>query len=1042
MLDKLLFLGSGSGLDLACFQNMPGLGYNKTIQFMNPLIPALFLFSLCFPVAAFGQLDSIPSGKAPEAMNYQELTERLEAFYGEGDVQNALETAILAREAAAKEYGKEHDNYLESLNNLGYLYATVNEYEQALPLYLEAKEKAEKNPKISREVYGNTLNFLGLLSHDMGEYEQELSYYKKALEVIRSSSQGKENPLYGFILNNMGLLYMDMEAYEKALTVRQEALENIEATLGKNHSYYGSGVANLGLLYHQMGEYEKALPLYLEALKNAEKSIGKAHYRYAYRLEELAELYQDMGEYDKALPLFLQARELVEKSWGKSHSDYGYIQEALSILYNDMKAYDKALPLMLEAVEISEKTKGKDTPEYGARLSNLARLYSDMGEYDKALPIFLEALGQAEANYGKGHSEYGIRLFNLGALYIRMGRYDEARALLLEALENIEKNLGKTHQVYSHILKYMGLSYQISGDDGKALPIYLALNENINFQAQERFPFLSDRLQASFLKKMRSGFDQLQSFIFSHPEEAALVSAGFDNQLFYKGLLQSNRSRLLRNLRQHPDSILRQQYQEWEDLHKMLARQYQKRVSQRLPELDSLENEAEKLEVRLANASSSFRQARKKVEWKEVQLCLKPGEAAIEFSHFRYYRQGVATDSVLYVAFVLRSGTGQPQIVPLFEESSLNGLLALAQQGDQQGMGSLYAARGVEPRRPQSQAYASLDSLLWRPLESLLEGVHTIYYAPSGWLHRINLGAVGLNGHTTIGDKYQLHTLSSTGSLTAEAEAQAYTNRNALLLGGIAYERDTQPSLGDPAEPETMAPNQPALETLAALPRGGATAWQYLPGTAQEVGQASKLLAAAGYEVTAKYGQDATEESLKNLPQPPRILHIATHGFFFPDSQDTEGSVDQLSIELPPVQLSEHPMVRSGLILAGANHSWMGNPPLQGREDGILTAYEISRMDLSGTELVVLSACETGLGDIQGSEGVYGLQRAFKIAGARYVIMSLWQVPDEPTRELMTAFYREWLSGKPMREAFREAQRQMRGKYEDPYYWAAFVLLE
>ena len=181
----------------------------------------------------------------------------------------------------------------------------------------------------------------------------------------------------------------------------------------------------------------------------------------------------------------------------------------------------------------------------------------------------------------------------------------------------------------------------------------------------------------------------------------------------------------------------------------------------------------------------------------------------------------------------------------------------------------------------------------------------------------------------------------------------------------------------------------------------------------------------------------------ENLLPSPRVLHIATHGFFFPDPQEEMSfDYDEGSSQLV-FKLSDHPMIRSGLVLARANHVWEGNPPLKDREDGILTAYEISQMDLSATELVVLSACETGLGDIEGNEGVYGLQRAFQMAGARYLIMSLWQVPDKETMEFMKSFYQNWLEEEmSIPVAFRETQKIMRKKYKDPYVWAAFVLVE
>ena len=214
----------------------------------------------------------------------------------------------------------------------------------------------------------------------------------------------------------------------------------------------------------------------------------------------------------------------------------------------------------------------------------------------------------------------------------------------------------------------------------------------------------------------------------------------------------------------------------------------------------------------------------------------------------------------------------------------------------------------------------------------------------------------------------------------------------------------------------------------------------------------ASLLEDAGAQVETRLGYEATEEafgSMGNRGISPKVLHLATHGFFFPDPtpQPPKGGVGNNSPlgagGEPVFKISDQPMIRSGLVLAGANHAWTGGKPLPGMEDGILTAYEISQMNLAATDLVVLSACETGLGDIEGNEGVYGLQRAFKIAGAKYLVMSLWQVPDFQTEALMTAFYTEWLVGKKsIPEAFRSARRQVRQEHPEPFLWAGFVLVE
>ena len=176
---------------------------------------------------------------------------------------------------------------------------------------------------------------------------------------------------------------------------------------------------------------------------------------------------------------------------------------------------------------------------------------------------------------------------------------------------------------------------------------------------------------------------------------------------------------------------------------------------------------------------------------------------------------------------------------------------------------------------------------------------------------------------------------------------------------------------------------------------------------------------------------------------PAGIIHLATHGFFLEDVEDDEDNRDVMrQLGGGSRRAVENPLLRSGLLMAGANRAWTGEDVIEGIEDGILTADEIAQMNLIKTQLVVLSACETGLGEAKSSEGVFGLQRAFKLAGVETLVMSLWQVPDNATAELMTGFYQLWLSGKTKQEAFATAQKKVREKYKEPYYWAGFVMMD
>jgi CHAT domain-containing protein len=274
-----------------------------------------------------------------------------------------------------------------------------------------------------------------------------------------------------------------------------------------------------------------------------------------------------------------------------------------------------------------------------------------------------------------------------------------------------------------------------------------------------------------------------------------------------------------------------------------------------------------------------------------------------------------------------------------------------------------------------------------------------------------------------------------------------------MIYGGVRFEMDSTAIAN-----ANIAQNVSAQDTTGGLfgyanrpvERGGAL--EYLPGTEREALFLQGLLQKQQIPVILRLGYSATEESFKQIGRPlsPSLLHIGTHGFFFPDPKDTTHRRTIIGEDAPAFKISEHPLIRSGLMLAGSRYAWENKHPMHGMEDGILTAYEVSQMNLSNTDLVVLSACETGLGDIRGNEGVYGLQRAFRIAGAKNVLMSLWKVNDEVTEKLLTRFYQNWLEGKmPVREAFEAAQkwmREFRNKegleiYRNPYFWAGFVLI-
>ena len=512
-----------------------------------------------------------------------------------------------------------------------------------------------------------------------------------------------------------------------------------------------------------------------------------------------------------------------------------------------------------------------------------------------------------------------------------------------------------------------------------------------------------------------------------------LINTAFDNTLFYKGYLLNTVMQIGR-LAQHADA-----YDDLKFYRRRLGIEYAKPYSQQ-KNVAELEANAEQLEKELVRSVAGLEEAIKQISFKEVQSSLKEGEAAIEFVHYKYSNPR-ATDSIMYAALVLKPGNAFPDFVPLFEEQELLAILEQKESTRKNYFDRIY--RGLVPQTKKVNTKAIYE-LVWQPLDSFLNGVQRIYFSPSGLLYRMNHSALPKSKKEILGDQFELVQLGSTRNIVVPKEA-TFNNDNAVVFGGINYNAGLKSKSSATSGEDIAFQPVATFNNITRNWRGGE--WQDLKGTALEADEVAQLLTTSGFQTEVQKGETATEGYFKSIGssnqwgKSPRVLHIATHGFFFPDPSGANKG--HSSVGVPVFKISDDPMIRSGLLLAGANPAWKGEETPPGQEDGILTAYEISQMDLSNTELVVLSACETGLGDIQGNEGVYGLQRAFKIAGVKYLIMSLWDVSDEETADFMITFYKVWLGGKDIHSAFRETQRAMREDYpDDPYLWAGFVFVE
>jgi CHAT domain-containing protein len=333
----------------------------------------------------------------------------------------------------------------------------------------------------------------------------------------------------------------------------------------------------------------------------------------------------------------------------------------------------------------------------------------------------------------------------------------------------------------------------------------------------------------------------------------------------------------------------------------------------------------------------------------------------------------------------------------------------------------------------------SLYNLLWKPLTASLKKVTKISYSPAGKLYTVAFHAIPVGRGKVLMDKYKLEQYMSIREIALRKNENKESIRDLYLFGNAKFSMDSA-EIVNTNFPKEQSNNLTNLYTGLAVNRsGGKGQWEDLPGTAIEVEEIKKLFENNKIVTKVFVREEATEENLKKVALlKPQILHIATHGFFEPMST----TVNQPDFQTINYNFANEPLLRSGLVCAGANYVWLGRGHIKDRDDGIATAYEIAQLNLNKTDLVVLSACESALGDIIGSEGVFGLQRAFKMAGVKQMILSLWEVPDKETSELMMMFYRNWLKLGNIEDAFYQTQMKMKNKYpKEPNKWAAWVLV-
>jgi CHAT domain-containing protein len=554
--------------------------------------------------------------------------------------------------------------------------------------------------------------------------------------------------------------------------------------------------------------------------------------------------------------------------------------------------------------------------------------------------------------------------------------------------------------------------YEIAG------PLYKKVAAFYLRDIRELFPAMSEQEKTAFYTKIQEIIEAYQDFAVDYSTiDKHVLSELLDFRLQTKALLLNAATTMRTRILNSGDPVLIEKFTNWLHIKEQLSLIYSLPAEERdanKTTADVLQQKANAMEKELSLRSELFATATEKTPgtWREVQATLKPGEALIEMIRLRL---NLKNDSVIYVALLVKP------------ESQIPDMVVMPQGRAMEKREFVYYRNTIRFQITNQRSY----DVYWKLLEPHLAGVSVVYFSPDGVYNKVNaLTLFDRERKQYLIDRLSVRLVSNARDLLRKRNNVTPTP-HAVLFGYPDYGQ----SLSEDHSRLLLAGGQSTA--AQGLVRGGIAP---LPGTKEEVSKVEKLLKDKQWAVNTYLAGEATEEMVK-AQHGPTVLHVATHGFFI----DTPKKEGDLVYSQSVLHAESNPLLRSGLMLAGAErnlvHDLIDKPRDKATEDGVLTAYEAMNMNLQHTDLVTLSACETGAGEVRNGEGVYGLQRSFLVAGANSVMMSLWRVNDEATQELMVQFYSNWLSSKDKREAFHQTQLELKKKYADPYYWGAFVII-
>src|SRR3989337_2321295 len=770
---------------------------------------------------------------------------------------------------------------------------------------ISAKDRARMHLDVGEILYANSKFALA---------ERKFALAKSAYE--QDSLQGEMG--YLKTISNQGLLYATMGRFTQAEEFTAQSLKLRKERFGETNTSVAASLNNYGVLKYNLAQYNEAEKDFESAISIIKKNNLLASMSYAIALNNQAMLFQTIGRFDEADAVLKQAIDIAEKLQSNKSKNHLKFLSNQALLYRQMGKYPEA-----EAIYVGmEKRLGKNNPDFASMLNNQAALYMVMGKEDKVEELLKQSAAIYKSSFGEDNPAYAKAISDLGNFYRYKTRYADAEPLLEKALKISEISLGKNHPHFAQSQEDLAILYWKKSALEKALPLYQeVMNTSLEF-INQYFPPMSEAEKTKYWDVLSPRFQRFYNFaIEASPLNPTVIQDLYDYQIATKALLLNSTNKVKQAIFSSKDKGLIKDYVAWLDQKETLARLYaysKEELKIQEVNLDSMERAANTMERKLSNESAVFSAgySTKKIDFKQIKNLLNDTEAVVEIIHVRKFDQAFTKDSK-YAALILTKGNEMPKLVVLDNGQQLDTRY------------SKFYRNAIQQKIEDEYSYDQY----WAPIEPELAGKKVIYISPDGTYNQLNLNTLKKPGADYVINRYDLVIIGNSKDMIAlKAKKAKVLKKNATLLGFPDY-----------------GPGEIVV----------------LPGTKIELDGVSKVLKASGYQVKQYMQKTATETNLKSI-KGPTLIHIATHGYFLQDVEST-GSAFGISLE----NANDNPLLRSGLMLAGAGTTASGKrmPNLESNDNGILTAYEAMNLNLEGTDLIILSACETGLGDIKAGEG-------------------------------------------------------------------------